>query len=105
MLSGVSPQSSHPDALRIPERPRYPLQMLTHCYVPFGVKRGPEIKSLAMDVDPTDLESRDEGKSKKHDLTSNDGQEVKTKSKKRKKHSALEESSVPKKSKRAKQAA
>jgi len=103
-LVGVPPKPAQSeDALRNPERPRYPLQMLSHTYVPFGAKQVPVPGTTGMDVDVPEPGAR-KSKSKKASSPTKDG-EVKEKSKKRKKEATQDETGVPKKSKRAKQAA
>lgn len=104
-LTGVSPKGSQPtNAIPNPERPRYPLQMLSHCYVPFGATRKPAPEGMELDADFVDAVARGQSKYKTSNSTAKDG-EVKEKSKKRKKAVTQDESGAPKKSKRAKQAA
>jgi len=103
-LSGVSPQTPpQAEVLQNPERPRYPLQMLSHSYMPFGVKRGPRTENMSMAVDLMESMERKEVKSKNGESTVKDGERVKEKSKKRKKVSAVEDNRAPKKSKRVEQ--
>lgn len=98
-LSGTPPQvdpSSAEGVLQTPARPRYPLQMLSHCYVPFGVKSHPRERQSDMDVDM--VGSVGLAKSKKVDVSG--GEETATK--KRKKESGQDDTAATKKPKRVK---
>jgi len=77
--------------------------MLTHRYVPYGIRQEQSFESSAMDI-ISEEPSHHKSKSKKHESMKGDGQESKVKSKKRK-ESIPEESGGPKKTKRTKQAA
>jgi len=104
-LTGVSPKPSsqnNKNPLPNPERPRYSPKMLSHCYVPFGVKRGTPSEILKMGVDSVGPGEDNQSKPKKTMAGANAG-EGKEKSKKRKKEATQDESNAPKKSKRAKQ--